>query len=202
MTRQELQEEFKPTLLRIRDVANLKYKEANRQYTTLIAQINNNQIRSKNVTQTQINKIKTIIAQAKKTPNITSTALSCLQNQEYVANRLSTSALNYCQSSANNSLLTNSKNRFSTVGSVAYNTISWCGSLNPLSTQIQSYEKCLSDKIYDLNLQINLVQREYQELSNGTLHYNLNCLTDKAGGIISQIGVISYEINVCLFTPL
>ncbi|XP_044254392.1 uncharacterized protein LOC123004927 [Tribolium madens] len=198
LTRSEVESELKPTLLRLRDIANLKYQETTREYSSLVSQLNTYLTRSRNTTQTQINKIKEILTQAKK--NATGVTLTCLRTQESIASRLSTSLLNNCNSNSNTSRLVNTKSRFSTLANVAYNTAYWCSSLNPLDTQIESYEKCFSDKVYDLNLQINRLQRQYEELSNDTLRYNLNCLTDKAGAILTQIGVISYEINICFFT--
>ncbi|EFA02712.1 hypothetical protein TcasGA2_TC008435 [Tribolium castaneum] len=199
LTQSELQAEYRPTLLRLRDVANLKYQEATREYDSLVSQLNLYLTRSKNNTQTQINRIKNIVTQAAK--NATGVTASCLKVQQNDASRLSTYSLNNCNSNTNFSTLQRTKSKFTTLANVASNSVNYCSYLNPLDTQIESNEKCLGDKIYDLNLQINRLQRQYEELSNSTLHYNINCLTDKAGAILSQIGVISYEINVCFFTP-
>jgi hypothetical protein len=200
--RLDIQNQYNPTLLRLKDLANIKAQEALRTFDTLDAQLKANQVRTKNATQTQINKIKDIIATAKKSSNVTTIVLGCLKVQETAASRLSTSSLNGCYTNENITALKTSRGRFGTLANVASNTPYYCTNLNPLETQNESYAKCLAEKIPDLNRQINIVETEYQELSNSTLHFNLNCLTDKAGTILSQIGVISFDINVCFFTPL
>ncbi|RZB40448.1 uncharacterized protein BDFB_008841 [Asbolus verrucosus] len=202
ITRAEVNLQYSPTLQRLRTLSSTKYQEASREYTTLTNQLANQQQRTKNATQTQINNIKTIIANAKKASNVTTTVLNCLRVQENIAARLTTTSMNNCYTSANTSALVNNKARFNTLATVAANTVNWCNSLNPLETQLESYARCLADKIPDLNRQINIVENEYQSMSSATLNYNVKCLTDNAGAVLGQIGVISYEINICFFTPL
>lgn len=183
----------------LKSIIDTRITEANLNINTLEGKLKQNQIKTANVTDTQVNNLQNIISLAQKTPNITATEKSCLQKQKNALSLISSSRLSSCYSATNSSRIVTSRKKLNTLSSLSLTSWNYCHYLNPLNTQLPSLSKCLENKISDINQQIVIVDNELYTILNETLKYSVNCHSEVAGSIFNRLGLVNYEINLCFF---
>ncbi|KYB28168.1 hypothetical protein TcasGA2_TC032935 [Tribolium castaneum] len=149
---------------------------------------------------TQIASLKQTIADAKKQSANKTTVLNCLSVQEKAAAQLSADAINTtCWANADFSALSGAENDLKTLALIPNNTISACQTLDPLSpSQDQLFLDCITEKILDLDAQIEIVENNFAAVKNATVTSTIKCITDQSAPIAAKINEISFQVTLCL----
>ncbi|XP_063927996.1 uncharacterized protein LOC135138277 [Zophobas morio] len=196
VTQLDIRSQFQPTLLRLQDLANVKYVQTDNECKFLVTHLKKYQTRVKLSSRIQIRNIRKAVAAARK---LSPKGDTCLKEQEVAVSRLNTDSFDNCFSKRNISDLYASTAKFKILKrTAASSTLHHCRYLSNLpDTQLKPYTKCLSNQVSKLSLEVSLAESGYRKLKNATLHDGIQCLVDSSGDILGQIWAISYQIGKC-----
>lgn len=148
---------------------------------------------------TQIANIKKTIVDAKNASANKTSVLNCLSIQEKAAAGLTAAGINTtCWVPVDFSDLRARETDFDTLAKIPNNTLSACGTLDPLPSQDDLFLDCITNKILDLDSQLGIVNQNFINSKNSIVTSTVECITSQTGLIAEKINEINFQVTLCL----
>lgn len=199
LDRNEILNQYQPLLMD--RAANFTAEAAisKSQYNVILVQIENDTLTAISLMTTQIANIKTTIAEAKTASANKTQTTSCLNVQQTAANLLTAAPLNSsCYFMKTYPELLDATNAMAILAAIPNNTISACTTLNPLPSQDELYFRCISDKIMDLDEEVEILRGDWEDSKTSVIQTVVQCLADQSSLLVQKINEINFQVTLCI----